>query len=125
MKPEVKAQWIEALRSGKYEQGIGRLKDYDGKYCCLGVLCDLSGLGTWMENSFSDPAFYITGKFSSESYTLPDEVVEWAGLDSHDPEVAGLTLSKHNDGDGTHGDEEGERGNKSFSQIADLIEEFL
>lgn len=46
--------WITALRSGKYEQGIGSLIDYhypdgyehhsDGyEYCCLGVLCEILG----------------------------------------------------------------------------------
>lgn len=34
--PEFKKQWVEALRSGKYPQGIGRLKSSLG-YCCLGV----------------------------------------------------------------------------------------
>jgi len=41
MKLEVKKLWIEALRSGKYEQGRGALNK-DGKFCCLGVLCDLA-----------------------------------------------------------------------------------
>ena len=40
MYPEFKKPWIEALRSGKYEQGFKYL-NRDGKYCCLGVLCDL------------------------------------------------------------------------------------
>ena len=30
-------KWLEALRSGEYEQGKGFLKTEDG-YCCLGVL---------------------------------------------------------------------------------------
>jgi hypothetical protein len=36
MDPEVKAVWIAALRSGKYQQGRG--------FCCHGVLCDLLGV---------------------------------------------------------------------------------
>lgn len=33
-----KVKWIEALRSGKYEQGFNVLCTTDnGKYCCLGV----------------------------------------------------------------------------------------
>jgi hypothetical protein len=40
MNAAVKAKWLEALRSGEYEQGMGALKK-DGKYCCLGVLCDV------------------------------------------------------------------------------------
>lgn len=42
MDPELKAKWLEALRSGKYEQGRGSLC-YDGKHCCLGVLQDVVG----------------------------------------------------------------------------------
>lgn len=45
MIPEIKTKWIEALRSGKYNQGTGKLFT-DGKtteseldeHCCLGVL---------------------------------------------------------------------------------------
>ena len=38
--------WVDALRSGKYQQARGALKTGDA-YCCLGVACDISGLGTW------------------------------------------------------------------------------
>jgi hypothetical protein len=31
-------KWINALRSGKYQQTQGALQDFDG-YCCLGVAC--------------------------------------------------------------------------------------
>lgn len=41
--------WIEALRSGKYQQGLGCLKEYKRvgeeqvpHYCCLGVLCEVA-----------------------------------------------------------------------------------
>lgn len=37
MEPELKRKWVDALRSGKFERGNGRLKA-DSKYCCLGVL---------------------------------------------------------------------------------------
>ena len=40
MDAEIKAQWVAALRSGKYEQGREQLRCND-KFCCLGVLCDL------------------------------------------------------------------------------------
>jgi hypothetical protein len=43
MNKEIKARWLEALRSGKYEQGTTYLKNGD-KYCCLGVLCDVVGV---------------------------------------------------------------------------------
>lgn len=37
------AEWVKALRSGDYEQG----QDYlcrGGKFCCLGVLCEIQEL---------------------------------------------------------------------------------
>jgi hypothetical protein len=37
-------QWLIALRSGKYDQGIGKLKDDDDCYCCLGVACTLADI---------------------------------------------------------------------------------
>lgn len=33
--------WLDALRSGEYEQGKGYLNK-DGKLCCLGVLCEVA-----------------------------------------------------------------------------------
>lgn len=49
MYAQLKQRWIEALRSGDYEQGKGYLRvgEYDQfgneryRYCCLGVLCNL------------------------------------------------------------------------------------
>ncbi len=45
MKITMKRKWMQALRSGKYTQGKGRLKrtkkDGTHTYCCLGVLRDL------------------------------------------------------------------------------------
>lgn len=39
---EIKQKWLEELRSGKHQQGVGTLKsvEADGSfaYCCLGVL---------------------------------------------------------------------------------------
>lgn len=34
-------KWLEALRSGRYEQGKGFLRSLDHKYCCFGVLCEI------------------------------------------------------------------------------------
>jgi hypothetical protein len=41
MNKEIKEKWINALRSGKYEQGKSQLRSLSNKFCCLGVLCDL------------------------------------------------------------------------------------
>jgi len=43
MNKKLKAIWLKNLRSGKFKQGNGYLKqqreDKEIKYCCLGVLC--------------------------------------------------------------------------------------
>lgn len=44
MDAAIRAKWIEALRSGKYEQAALRLKSSEGKYCCLGVLAEVQGI---------------------------------------------------------------------------------
>ena len=50
-KPQVRAnrlRVLDALRSGEYEQTDGTLKarrrDETVGYCCLGVMCDVSGI---------------------------------------------------------------------------------
>jgi hypothetical protein len=34
-------KWVEALRSGRYEQGHGHMRK-DGRYCCLGVAMEVA-----------------------------------------------------------------------------------
>lgn len=41
-------EWVKALRSGKYKQARGALRN-DNAYCCLGVACDLSGVADWKD----------------------------------------------------------------------------
>jgi hypothetical protein len=110
MKPEVKQMWLEALRSGKYKQGKRQLRD-GNKFCCLGVLCDLSGL-----------------EYRGSGVHLPDEVMAWAGLDSNYPDVSrpksfgkeeikkfpSASLAELND-----------FGGYGFKRIANLIERYL
>lgn len=53
MEASLKAKWIEALRSGQYRQTQARLRTNDGLgYCCLGVLCEISGQGEWKHGDF-------------------------------------------------------------------------
>lgn len=37
-------KWVAALRSGRYKQGTGYLRDNEDLYCCLGVLCEVQGI---------------------------------------------------------------------------------
>lgn len=87
MNAEIKKRWVEALKSGVYVKGKGRLLSRGNEYCCLGVLCELAskdGIGTWEVNpNLQDeaPRFRTSRGEMSES-TLPTQVVEWAGLDT-------------------------------------------
>jgi hypothetical protein len=47
MDTDIKAKWLEALRSGKYTQCSSSLKK-DGGFCCLGVLADIQPGVTWV-----------------------------------------------------------------------------
>ena len=113
MNPEIKAQWVAALRSGEYQQGTGSLRrvntDSD-QYCCLGVLCQLA-VDSGAEVHFQRGNNYAT--YDDNGGALPASVMEWAGVYDPDPRAAGLKLSIRNDG------------GASFSEIADLIEEHL
>lgn len=121
MKEDIKRRWIEALKSGEYEQGSGALRDGD-TYCCLGVLCDLHDKmhdrkKTWKNSS--KHIGYNDYSYGGQTAILPQMVAKWAGLQSHDPKVSGgdngehMTLSAANDF------------GFSFAQIADMIEEYL
>jgi hypothetical protein len=50
---ELLQRWVDALRSGQYPMGYGRLapRDENGNYsyCCLGVACEVAGLDKWID----------------------------------------------------------------------------
>lgn len=105
MNPEVKRQWVEALRSGKYKQGRGRLATPEGYYCCLGVLCEISPVKGVVDGY----GVYYDGY----GHHLPPRVQEWAGLSSENPTLVRQQAATLNDT------------GYSFLEIADLIEEHL
>lgn len=101
--------WVEALRSGKYTQATERLRK-DGGMCCLGVACDISGLGAW-----DDSGDYHIANYAPATTILPPGVRDWLGLGDSGSRfytASGATrqLSAMNDGGAT------------FEVIADLIE---
>lgn len=117
MKAKIKAKWLEALRSGEYVQGKNALKTKEGKYCCLGVLCDLhrkttkkAGCNWGVNNSGEGVYFKNTG-------ALPKEVMDWAGFTEHSADGdlvlngKGTNLASLNDGKGY-----------GFKRIAQVIE---
>ena len=95
MNPEVKQKWIDALRSGDYEQGSEKLRTPNG-YCCLGVLCDLYAQEhdtQWEFRGYDENADETNPHpmdywyFGDQSEFLPESVMNWAGLKTHNPSV--------------------------------------
>ncbi len=113
-------KWIETLRSGKYEQGRGRLRysfDNTMRYCCLGVLCDINlpANAEWIEkpNPLSplDTAYSLFGEY----FTTPPEIEENIGkIQTHFMDWSGLSLIGLNDVEGA-----------TFDEIADMLDLWL
>lgn len=100
MDQELKAKWVEALRSGKYEQATGWLRE-GNRYCCLGVLCDISGQGEWEPINNPTQGYKYLGYVA----VMPEEIAQFGEQET--------TLVLMND-----------RG-KPFTDIADWIEQNL
>jgi len=105
MKQEIAERWVQALRSGKYKQGRGVLKQ-DESFCCLGVLCDITKDELeleWIPDPDSD-------SLDGGLLVLPLSVMDYAGLSARNPAVGVKTLSDMNDA------------GVKFNRIAKLIE---
>jgi hypothetical protein len=81
MKTWIKQQWVDALRSGKYQQGRDQLVSCDNKFCCLGVLTDIYAKEHGLE--FTETTEHL--KHVANCDTLSLEVMRWAGLNEHNP----------------------------------------
>ena len=100
--------WVAALRSGEYEQGIGRLRNKLDRYCPLGVLCQLYYLATGkLKPELCAGRYWYANRLGS----LPDAVRDWAELETD--------MGAYDDGSIVI---LSDRENKSFSEIADIIE---
>lgn len=102
---------IEALRSGKYKQGRNQLC-YKGKYCCLGVACEVA-----VENGCSvhvhiyEHCGVTARRYNRYVQYMPEVVADFYGFRSQQGNYGGTSLLDNNDTD-----------EFSFEQIADIIE---
>lgn len=98
MDAEVKAKWVEALRSGAYRQGGGNLRT-KGKagrpeYCCLGVLCEVLGLNydpNWyfpFGNSAHEKRYGLTHDTQETLANMNDGCAEWTGKEQSFKQIA-------------------------------------
>ncbi len=89
MDDAIKAAWKDKLMSGDFPQGQGWLRSWNPStekwaYCCLGVACEISGLGKWVEFT-SEDGVLVSSYLGADQY-LPAEVAEWMGLENHHDE---------------------------------------
>lgn len=116
MKIRVKNLWTKALRSGKYKQGKGRLRNAKNQFCCLGVLCDLYIKVKKHKAQWSRHIDMSKYTLNGDGGLLPDAVMEWSGVSN----ATLITIDGKNSSLFHHND----KGLK-FKKIAQAIEEQL
>ena len=114
MNPEIKKQWVAALRSGEYRQGQGSLcaEGFDGfGYCCLGVLVDTVFDGDWvLDKSLGLKQYVLDMGHGIYDGTLPPELQQAYEL-SYDEQERLIRMNDIQE--------------RSFNEIADYIEKNL
>jgi hypothetical protein len=148
MKQEVADLWVEALRSGDYEQATGTLAKVDSRtgevvgHCCLGVLCEVAiKNGVSLDRASHEHTEYVDEDtdetevwydnitFDDRDDLLPQAVKDWAGIRTNDGSV------ENNYPDGSAEEEEMDNefsdslaglndSGKKFRDIANLIEKY-
>lgn len=106
---------VWALESGRYGQGSEKLRPANDKFCCLGVACDISGLGEWENVQYGGWRYLVRGTLPDDidiqvgDFYLPTSVQEWLGVNDQNPAVcnetapwgheSGVSLGELNDND--------------------------
>ena len=126
MDDNIRKQWVDKLRSGKYPQGEGSLRKGEN-FCCLGVLCELAVEQGVIKSSYiaegTRGIYVYADEKADDEYDawLPPTVRKWAGLQTDEvklsrarvvgkPGLMALSLTAMNDNGCT------------FEEIADFIE---
>ncbi len=106
-------KWIAALRSGKYQQTVGKLHTIYKRnaYCCLGVACEIFKDELELEIGNTQSLISYNGKYD----ILPPAVRDHIGLHScngypiNNSDIGSLLLIN-------------DKLRKTFAEIADLLE---
>jgi hypothetical protein len=111
-----KKKWIEALRSGDYEQSAGVLHAIDEQgndsFCCLGVACKLYE----EDGDIQVDRHAVLVRYDGYKGILPDAVLTWLGTKTamgeyiHPDGKTGSLISLNDTG-------------STFDEIADVLEE--
>lgn len=131
MNKKVMKKWVKALRSGKYKQGQGTLKQYkskdQAKHCCLGVLCELYNEEMSKKkkkklsekliqpDSYYHSSFHGLVEFNKSRDYLPNKVTKWAGMEN---KLGCFVYKNHKNGCLADLNDDGTK----FKTIANIIE---
>lgn len=121
LQAEHRQKLLDALRSGKYHQGICALHPNSRSFCCLGVACDIYDPTRWSWTGYGDWEYSVRVDDTAvevRTGTLPQAVQFYYGFVSgtcsfyglRDREEVVVGASDLNDA------------SMPFDQIADLIE---
>lgn len=114
LSPEIKDLWINALRSGNYQQGKKKLS-VNNTFCCLGVLCEINHLAKiQVQNGF------ISYSYRSEYDVsiLPKGFAKHLNIDTHGT-FFGFTI------DGLEALTVMNDQGYTFEQISEIIEQYF
>lgn len=120
MNQEIKAKWVEALRSGEYPQGRQYLNQ-NGNFCCLGVLTDLyikEHNKEWTQEEGGTPGVKNAGFHTA---ILPESVIKWSDM-TDEVGAIGLSIIPPKDGQGFGLAHCNDGLKLTFDQIADVIQ---
>ena len=122
MRKDIAKVWVDALRSGKYEQGSDYLCK-NGMHCCLGVLCELyinhTGDMKYSRVADGDDGDYDIVDYGGDIEVLPCEVMEWAEINTS----TGKIYDDHAEFDFSSLAEMNDSGH-SFNDLAKVIEDY-
>jgi len=111
MKNETIIKWCDALRSGKYKQGVKRLQTDKG-YCCLGVAVDVF-VPKGKQELYSDGT--LKGHMPGHQSAAPGWLHDMPVMSRDRWDEFAISLEKLNDDKGF-----------TFDEIADVLEiEFI
>lgn len=106
MNKDSKVKWVEALRSGRYEQARNQLRTPNDKFCCLGVLADVVAPEGWEAPTAEGDSWLHYSMGGDLSVKVAERVALDARSEQHLVDMNDVHLA-------------------SFAQIADYIEREL
>lgn len=119
--------YLAALRSGKYEQAPGMLRDPDAPntFCCLGIACEVyrleTGRGRWVEGTTLFSLNEELGEGHMYGGYLPQPVLEWLEMELPFNHVGG-TIDPVIGSLGRSASSMNDSGEYNFEEIADAFE---